>query len=78
MSQGDRHPVALAFAIALIIGAVALFVLAAMTWPNDAHHGQAVDGLDGIGTFFALVEGAAGLVLLLISAVLVRVARKER
>ena len=78
--SGDEtgKSIALVFAIIAIVGAIALFALAAHTWPTDPHHGEAVDGLDGLGTFFALVEGAGGVVLLLIGAVLVRVARSNR
>ena len=50
-------------AIAMIAGAVALFVVAGQTYPADEHHGSALDGLDGLGTIFALAIGAGGLLL---------------
>jgi hypothetical protein len=66
-----------------ILGVTLLFVIAAAAltlavmafgdaganMPSEPHHGQAVDGLDGIGTLFALFEGGAGIVLLVIGGV---------
>ena len=61
-----------AIAAAGLVGGVALFVLAAHWAPTDPHHGQAVDGLDGIATFFSLVAGGGGLVALLIGGLALR------
>ena len=66
------------FAIIAIAGAIALFVAAAWTWPTDAHHGEAVDGLDGLAAFFALVEGVGSFVLLFVGALLLGVSRDDR
>lgn len=62
------------FAIAAIglIGGVALCVLAVHWAPTEPHHGQAVDGLDGIATFFALLAGGGGLVALVIGGLALR------
>lgn len=55
-----------------LVGGVALLVLAARWCPTDPHHGQAVDGLDGIATFFALLAGGGGLAALTIGGLALR------
>ena len=64
--------VSFAIAAAGLIGGIALLVLAAHWMPSEPHHGQAVDGLDGIGTFFALLAAGGGLVALVLGGLALR------
>lgn len=64
--------VSFAIAAAGLIGGIALLALAARWMPTEPHHGQAVDGLDGIGTFFALLAGGGGILALLIGGLVLR------
>ncbi len=77
MSDRSGPITALVIAILLIAGAIALGVLAVITLPTGAHHGEAVDGLDGFGTLFALVEGAGAFVLLVIGLIVLHFARRS-
>jgi hypothetical protein len=60
-----------------LVGGVALLVLAAHWAPSDPHHGQAVDGLDGIATFCSLLAGGGGLAVLAIGGFALRSVLRE-
>jgi hypothetical protein len=68
--------VAIGFALAMIVGAIALFIVAGMMFPTDAHHGDALDAFDGFDKLIALAAAAGAFVLLLIGAFVLRAARK--
>jgi hypothetical protein len=64
--------------VAAIAGACCLFWYAASEMPDMSdHHGDALDGLDGLGVFFGLLLGGGGLVLLGLGAVLVLPRRRR-
>ena len=52
--------------LAAVGGGIALLAYAESVAPSGEHHGQALDGLDGIGSFFALLAGAGGLLLVVL------------
>lgn len=66
-----------AVAVIGLVGGVALLVLAAHWAPTDPHHGEAIDGLDGIATFFSLLVGGGGLAALLIGGLALRSVIRE-
>ena len=61
-----------AIAAAGLIGGIALLVLAAHWMPTEPHHGEAVDGLDGLGTFFGLLAGGGGILSIVIGGLVLR------
>ncbi len=54
----------LGLCLGAIAGGIALIMYAADAAPSSAHHGQALDGLDGIGGFVSLIAGIGGFILL--------------
>jgi hypothetical protein len=70
--------VRLAAGLAAFIGAVLLFRYAVAVWPDSSdRHGQAVNGLDGLGTFFGLLSGAGALLLAVVGVALARPALRR-